>query len=204
MLSRIQDYVAPVLNAPKPEQAAAQSSQVFADVLSRESLGALLGELIKRGIDTSKLQIPGGNSSQIPVSPQRGSQVIATPAAAAADVKPTASKADATAAPFVPEFQQNLQVTNMYGGSTPLNPFYFATRATADWIAQKYGTGEVVERPYEGSGGPFSANGTEFCIKLQDGRLVNAGLLAAYYQNAPENQFPGVADQMIRSLLASG
>jgi hypothetical protein len=83
-----------------------------------------------------------------------------------------------------------------------LNHTYFATRETAQWIANQYGTGEVVELPFGGSNGPFSASATEFHVKLQDGRLVNAGMLAGYYERNPVALFPGLADKLIRSQLA--
>jgi hypothetical protein len=181
-------------------------SQGFASLLDEASVGELIGALAKRGIDTSRLQIPGGSSSQISAASEGQSQVLDTPFTPQTVTSASASSAASTVsspAAFVPAFQQNLQVTSIYGGSSPLNPLYFATQATAQWIAQKYGTGEVVSGPYEGQGGPFSANGTEYFIKLNNGVLVNAGLLAGYYQRAPEAEFPGVADQQIRMLLAS-
>jgi hypothetical protein len=215
----------------RPQPAAPRSSQSFASVLDEASLSELVGALEKRGIDTTGLKIPAGTSSQIPVTSQGNSQVLATqsaPQAASADTPGAASvtppatsaatpfappaatttaasaaPATAPAAPFVPEFQQNLEVVSQCGGASPLNPIYFATPATAQWIAQKYGTGEVTTRPFEGQGGPFSADGTEYWITLKNGVQVNAGLLANYYQLAPEAQFPGVADQMIRMQLVS-
>src|SRR5579872_2661528 len=102
-------------------------------------------------------------------------------------------------APFVPAFRQ---ATVTDGSSLwALNHDYFATRDTAQWIANKYGTGEVVETQFEGSGGPFAASAQEFQVKLADGRMVNAGILAGYYERNPETQFPGVADKLIRNQL---
>ncbi|HTM49068.1 MAG TPA: hypothetical protein VL285_10320, partial [Bryobacteraceae bacterium] len=83
-----------------------------------------------------------------------------------------------------------------------LNHTYFATRETAQWIASRYGTGEVVELPFGGSNGPFSASATEFHVKLPNGRLVNAGMLAGYYERNPEALFPGLAEKLIRNQLA--
>jgi hypothetical protein len=101
--------------------------------------------------------------------------------------------------PFVPSFR-TATVTdgvNVWG----LNSNYFATKDTAQWIANKYGTGQVIETPFEGSGGPFAASANEYQIKMADGRTVNAGILAAYYQRNPESQFPGLADKLIRGQL---
>jgi hypothetical protein len=106
-------------------------------------------------------------------------------------------------AQFVPEFLQDVKVFSVYGTSSGLNPAYFATRATAEWMAKKYGTGEVVETPYEGNGGPYLANANEFQIRLSNGKLTNAGTLADYYRRMPESQFPGLADYMVRSVLIS-
>lgn len=103
------------------------------------------------------------------------------------------------AAPFVPAFR-TATVTD--GVSIwALNKDYFATRDTAQWIADKYGTGEVVETQFEGSGGPFAASAQEFQVKLADGRMVNAGILASYYERNPETHFPGLADKLIRNQL---
>lgn len=205
MVFRVEHQHYTQLIAPRPQQAAAQLSQGFASLLDEASVGELIGALAKRGIDTSRLQIPGGSSSQISAASEGQSQVLDTPFTPQTVTSASASSAPSTVsspAAFVPAFQQNLQVTSIYGGSSPLNPVYFATQATAQWIAQKYGTGEVVSGP-GGQGGPFSANGTEYFIKLNNGVLVNAGLLAGYYQRAPEAEFPGVADQQIRMQLTS-
>jgi hypothetical protein len=103
------------------------------------------------------------------------------------------------AAPFIPAFRP----ATVTDGSAvwALNHDYFATKDTAQWIANKYGTGQVIETPFEGSGGPFAASATEFQIKLADGRTVNAGILAGYYERNPETQFPGLADKLIRGQL---
>lgn len=102
-------------------------------------------------------------------------------------------------APFVPTFQNALVTDGV--NSWNLNHDYFATKDTAQWIANKYGTGQVISTPFEGSGGPFNANQTEFQIVLHDGRTVNAGILAGYYERNPESQFPGLADTLIRGQL---
>jgi hypothetical protein len=101
--------------------------------------------------------------------------------------------------PFVPSFRT---ATITDGNHVwPLNSTYFATKDTAQWIANKYGTGQVIETPFEGSGGFFQASANEYQIKLNDGRTVNAGILAGYYDRNPESQFPGLADKLIRSQL---
>ena len=105
-----------------------------------------------------------------------------------------------TTPPFVPVFR-TATITDgvqVWG----LNHTYFATRETAQWIANQYGTGQIVEVPFGGNGGPYSASATEYHIKLPDGRLVNAGILAGYYERNPEALFPGLADKLIRAQLA--
>jgi hypothetical protein len=112
----------------------------------------------------------------------------------------TSPQAITTANPsFVPAFRTATITdgTNVWG----LNHDYFASKDTAQWIANKYGTGQVIETPFEGSGGPYAASATEYQIKLADGRTVNAGILAGYYERNPESQFPGLADKLIRAQL---
>jgi hypothetical protein len=128
--------------------------------------------------------------------------VVTTPAS---PVSTAASEtpADATAeAAFVPQFQ----TATVTDGTTvwPTNSDYFATQPTAQWLANKYGTGQVVTTPFEGSGGPYSASASEYQIVLANGNTVNAGILASYYERNPENQFPGVADSLILSQLGMG
>jgi hypothetical protein len=115
-----------------------------------------------------------------------------------AAVPPSADTAPATP-PFVPTFQYPVGTDGTQQWN--LNHDYFATKETAQWIANKYGNGQVIEVPFEGSGGPFRASATEYQIKLSDGRMVNAGILAGYYERNPESQFPGLADKLIRSQL---
>ena len=62
----------------------------------------------------------------------------------------------------------------------------------------------MIETPVEGAGGPFGASATEYQMKLPDGRMVNVGILAAYYARNPEAKFPGLADKLIRSQLGLG
>jgi hypothetical protein len=105
-------------------------------------------------------------------------------------------------APFVPTFRTATVTDGV--NVWPLNSNYFASKDTAQWIANKYGTGQVIETPFEGSGGPFAASANEYQIKMADGRTVNAGILAGYYDRNPESQFPGLADKLIRGQLGLG
>ncbi|HXA04229.1 MAG TPA: hypothetical protein VNY30_05300 [Bryobacteraceae bacterium] len=216
MLSRIETQSSLHFATPVRGQGTGQSSEVFSDLLAGESAGAHLVELPKASIPTPRPEVAGDGSRQNPVTSQPGGQILDTPAAGTqstfnplAIFEPKAAPgesstgaqapqpADENGTPFVPEFQQNLEVVSAYGGSSALNPIYFATPATAQWIADKYGTGEVVAKPYDATGGPYSANGTEYYIQLQNGKLVNAGLLADYYQRMSASE----ADTVIRQGL---
>src|SRR5258708_31308503 len=211
MLTGIQEFTPKPLavsDAPKPPAPAEE----FSVTLDQATLQLLLDDMNKLGIDTSKLKISSeqpapANESSLPPS-VAGSTVTPAPRLTPFDPLPapvvTTTAPDAAAvseAAFVPEFVQDARVYSVYGTSSGLNPAYFATRATAEWMSKKYGTGEVVETPYEGNGGPYLANANEFQIRLKNGKLTNAGTLADYYRRMPENQFPGVADYMIRSVL---
>ena len=213
MLPKIENQS--LMNVPTPMrgQVTHQSSQVFSDLLAGESASAHFTELPKAPFETLRHEVPSAGSRQNHVTSQAGSQVLDTPATGvpstfnplaifeprpAPDGNDTAQPSQpavTTETPFVPEFQQNLEVVSAYGGSSALNPIYFATPETAQWIANKYGTGEVVARPYDATGGPYTANGTEYYIRLQDGGLVNAGLLADYYQRMPAAEADRIISQ---------
>ena len=151
--------------------------------------------------------VTGAPASPAPTPPSQDTAATAdfrqlfggSPGATAPSAVVTPAVATPLDSPFVPSFR-TATVTdgvNVWG----LNSTYFATQDTAQWIANKYGTGQVIETPFEGSGGPFSASANEYQIKMADGRLVNAGILAGYYQRNPESQFPGLADKLIRGQL---
>jgi hypothetical protein len=117
----------------------------------------------------------------------------------------TAADSEATQAPFVPTFQTDVQVINSFTGqSTELNPMYFATSETAQYLADKFGTGQVREEVPYGSGNPYYSTSNQYYIQTPNGQWLNAGLLAEYYQRMPEAQWPGLADQEIQSAIAQG
>ena len=156
-------------------------------------------------IDTSISAVTPGTPKRVPgrvAVPAAPSQVNA----GTADIRQLFNGLPAPAAvevsPFVPAFRT---ATGTDGAQVwRLNHTYFATQETAQWIANRYGTGQTVEVPFGGSGGPFSASANEYHIKLADGRLVNAGILAGYYERNPESLFPGLADKLIRAQLGLG
>lgn len=100
---------------------------------------------------------------------------------------------------FVPAYRHVTVFDSSTGLSSPLNDFYFADHATAQVIANRYGDGKVYEVPFLGIG-PFNATDNTYCTMI-NGALVNAGLLAMYYTNNPEDQFPDLADRMIKQVL---
>jgi hypothetical protein len=215
MLTRIQEFTPRPLAVSDPVMKQLAPAEEFTVSLDQATLKLLLDDMSKLGIDTSKLKISSETAQPAPANgrslPPSGASSTTRPASRLTPFDPqpapvvtTAAAPDAAAiseAQFVPEFVQNARVYSVYGTSSGLNPAYFATRATAEWIAKKYGTGEVVETPYEGNGGPYHANANEFQIRLKNGKLTNAGTLADYYRRMPENQFPGLADYMVRSVL---
>ena len=72
------------------------------------------------------------------------------------------------------------------GGTAPngvsygYNPTYFATRSAADKLAQMYG-GTVVEANAITPYGPFQQNQVNQMIRFSNGNVVNAGILASYF-----------------------
>lgn len=105
---------------------------------------------------------------------------------------------------FVPAFHPATLYSAYDGARYPLNADFFATRETAQWVANKYGTGEIVEQTYLGQGSPFISDTKQFFLRMADGQLVNAGIIAAFYARNPEDRFPGVADTLVRMSLAKG
>jgi len=103
-------------------------------------------------------------------------------------------------AAFVPSFRT---ATGSDGLSEPweLNSEYFATRETAQFIADKFGDGTVTPVEFGGSGGLFTASEKEFHIVLKNGRMVNAGILASYYTRNPDDKYPGLAEILIKKVL---
>jgi hypothetical protein len=82
-------------------------------------------------------------------------------------------------------FGENAWIANP-GGVAPngvaygYNPEYFATRATADKLAQMYG-GKVEEANAITPYGPFRQNQMNEMIRFSNGNVVNAGILASYF-----------------------
>jgi len=161
------------------------------------------GQAFLNSLDTSISDVaaPAPALASPPVSiPPPQSQPIATPAEPRQILAPPVEAVTTPA--FAPSFRSAFGSDGLR--SWGLNPTRFATSETAQWIANKYGVGEVVEVRSGGFGGIFTVSANEYHIRLTDGSLVNAGILAGYYQRNPPDQFPGVADKLIRAQLGLG
>lgn len=79
------------------------------------------------------------------------------------------------------------------GGSYGYNPYYFATPATAAKVAQMLG-GKVVAMNSITPFGPFQQNQPNQMIQMPDGRMINAGLVAGFYDHGYTQQ---TVDKMI-------
>jgi hypothetical protein len=67
-------------------------------------------------------------------------------------------------------------------GGYSYNKYYFATPETAAKVAQMVG-GKVVETNALTPYGPFVQNQGNQMVQLPDGRLINAGIIASYYDH---------------------
>lgn len=198
MISRVQD----LSHSYAPEAVASHkltaSEQSFSQALTEES-----------STSGSQVSATSGGSGQFfggwTASATTQHAPVPTPfdpQPAAAPVPAETQNPAAAPAPFVPQFLTNVQVISDMGGSWPLNPAYFATQQTAQYMADKFGTGQIVQVPFGGTDGPYAATADEYHIVLPNGATVNAGLLADYYVRMPEAQFPGLADTMIQMAVA--
>lgn len=104
--------------------------------------------------------------------------------------------------PFRPSFLLAFGFDSISGLQFPLNYQLFADAATAQFVADRYGTGKTREVDFFGPG-PYGADKKMIEFQLLDDRWVNAGAIAKYYENNPEDQFPGVADKLIKGVLVN-
>ena len=84
--------------------------------------------------------------------------------------------------------------TNPDGTQFGYNPLYFATPQTAEQIAAMVG-GQVVEQNAIAPNGPIQQNTPNEMIKLSNGTVVNAGLIASFYTHGYPQSY---IDQMIQ------
>lgn len=191
MISRIQDLSRSYAAEAVAGQKLKASEQTFSEALTEEN-------------STQSSQVSATASGNMQFFGGWTAKAAAVPQPTAAPAPTETQAAAASPAPFIPQFMSNVQETSsMGGGPWPLNPAYFATEQTAQYIADKFGTGQIVQVPFGGTGGPYSASAEEYHIVLPNGATVNAGLLADYYVRMPESQFPGLADTMIQMAVAT-
>jgi hypothetical protein len=81
------------------------------------------------------------------------------------------------------------------GVSYGFNPYFFATPATAAKVAQMLG-GKVVAMDTVTPFGPFKQNQPNLMVQMPDGKLINAGLVAGFYDHGFTQQ---MVDKMIHA-----
>jgi hypothetical protein len=94
---------------------------------------------------------------------------------------------------------------NNAGGSGPYgsysyNKYYFATPETASKVAQLLG-GKVVETQALTPYGPFVQNQANQMVQMPDGRLINAGIIASYYDRGWSQQS---VDALVKGEISGG
>jgi len=85
-------------------------------------------------------------------------------------------------------------------GSYSYNKYYFATPETAAKVAQMLG-GKVVARNDITPFGPFVQNQPNQMVQMPDGRLINAGIIASYYDRGATQQS---VDALIKAEIGNG
>ncbi|HMC59777.1 MAG TPA: hypothetical protein VKJ01_11335 [Candidatus Solibacter sp.] len=117
-------------------------------------------------------------------------RALFSPKAAPAVVTPPAPPPPPTAQSV---FGDNPWIANP-GGKGPngitygYNPIYFATPATAAKVAQMVG-GTVVETSAITPNGPFQQNQPNEMVRLPNGGLLNAGIIASFYDHGYSQQY---------------
>ena len=88
---------------------------------------------------------------------------------------------------------------------TKLNDTWWASKETADALAERYGAKSVAMPPYYPA--PWYrvsfSPASQWYLMFPDGTLINAGLLADYFRRNPEDKFPGVADRYVQQIIAA-
>ena len=85
-------------------------------------------------------------------------------------------------------------------GSYSYNKYYFATPETAAKVAQMLG-GKVVATNDITPFGPFVQNQPNQMVQMPDGRLINAGIIASYYDRGATQQS---VDALIKAEVGNG
>jgi hypothetical protein len=148
----------------------------FRTVLKNQSVPAAAGTVSP----------PGTIGTVTPWSP---AAVVTLPAATTSPMAPTAQSL----------FGANPWSTDAGGsgpnGSYSYNPYYFSTPQTAAKVAQMLG-GTVVAMDAITPFGPFKQNQPNQMVQMPDGKLINAGLVAGFYDH-------GYTQHMVDKMIAA-
>ena len=118
-----------------------------------------------------------------------------TSSSTAASVAPATTSINPPAPTAQSLFGPNPWITTAAAGNFSYNPYYFATPATAAKVAQMLG-GKVVAMNDITQFGPYQQNQPNQMILMPDGRLINAGLVAGFYDH-------GFSQQMVDKMTAA-
>jgi hypothetical protein len=155
------------------------------------------------GTELNKQTSPAGPATTPSASePAPASRMIGT--ATPWSPSPVVTTAAATTTSAMAPTAQSLFGDNPWqgdaGGTGPnggysYNQYYFATPDTAAKVAQMLG-GKVVTADAITPYGPFKQNQQNQMIEMPDGRMINAGLVAAFYDR-------GYTQQMVDKMIAA-
>jgi hypothetical protein len=140
-----------------------------------------------------------GQSDPVVAEPAPASRMIgtATPWSPTVAVTPPAAPTSPLAPTAQSLFGDNPWSTSAGGtgpsGSYSYNQYYFATPETAAKVAEMLG-GKVVAADDITPYGPFKQNQPNQMVQMPDGRLINAGLVAGFYDHGYTQQ---TVDKMI-------
>jgi hypothetical protein len=137
----------------------------------------------------------GGASTNAATSTPQAGTAASTPAAVVGG--PVASNPATTVPTPESVFGDNPWMANPTGSglgqSWGYNPQYFATAQTAQTVANMVG-GTVVQENEMAPNGPLGQDQSNEMVKLSDGSLINAGLVAGFYTHGYSQS---MVDQMI-------
>ena len=87
---------------------------------------------------------------------------------------------------------------NPDGSYYSYNPLYFASANTGSKVAQMLGGQVVAVNDFTAPGSPFVQQQPNLMVQMPDGRMINAGLVAAFYTHGyPQSYIDGLIQQQI-------
>ena len=87
---------------------------------------------------------------------------------------------------------------NPNGSLYNYNPLYFASATTAAKVAQMLGGSVVETNDFTAPGSPFVQLQPNRMVQMPDGRMINAGLVAAFYTHGyPQSYIDGLIAKQI-------